>query len=130
MAKYQAWKSDAVLDMQRMVNRTLHLTSRNSPGCRRRPVAESSPGQMTHPFRLTADGEKCRITGGHVFGYEDDIYIPDQEFPVADGVFYIAVTPEVIDHAISAEIISSGKTTWLSINIFLSTHIYNSGNIL
>ncbi|MBR2434938.1 MAG: hypothetical protein IKB22_05650, partial [Lentisphaeria bacterium] len=66
-------------------------------------------GAIDHPFKLTLSGDKFRVEGGYVFGYNDRKNLASQEFPAGSGslYFYIAVTPSSIDQAISAKIVCS-----------------------
>ena len=112
MANHQYWRNDALADVQRMVNRTLHLAPRYpGRGWHRTVAAGGTEEQMQHPFKLTLSGDRFRVEGGYVFGYNDRKNLASQEFPAGSGslYFYIEVTPSSIDQAISAKIVCSAK---------------------
>ncbi len=116
--KYQTWRNDALADVQRVINRTLHLTPRNRAGSRRRNRAgESGSGSIQHPFRVTADGKGYKVAGGYVFGYDSGIYLQEQALPSA-AAYYIAVKPDVGNHVIRAEIAASGKKEYLENGVY------------
>ena len=109
--KYQSWRPDALNDVQRMINRTLHITSRCQSGARRRSAGSPGTGGIRHPFQVTVSGDTCTVAGGYVIGYNEAVYLQDKKIPNSSGAsfFYIAVRPDVNNHVISAEIELTGK---------------------
>ena len=70
----------------------------------RRTLPQEEVAEIDHPFKLTLMGERYKITGGYVFGYDTSTYLRDAEFDVAnDGaIVNIAVEPDVINHDVRA----------------------------
>ena len=108
----QSWRSDALMDVQRMINRTLHNTPFYQKNSRRRTFNTIGGSvELNHPFKVTAADGGYKISGGYVFGYDDEVYIADAEMQSVSGgsFFYLEVIPKPMTRDIGVRLICSGK---------------------
>lgn len=85
---------------------------------------DAEPPECSFSFKVEDDGDSYWVTGGHVCGYYDAVYVSDQYFPKQPEkrFFYIAVAVDTAHHQIEPRIVYSGKQGFYS--LFQNTGTY------
>ena len=119
MAPYQNWRQDALMDVQRMINRTLHLAPRYPGNSTHRSSHLQAETALAHPFKVTVSGDKCLVSGGYVMGYMDKKQVADTAFPADGAAFvYLAVTPNATDQTIQVRIECGAKHDYVENDVY------------
>ena len=115
----QLWRSDALTDVQRLINRTLHGTYFYPKNSRRRNFISPESNIQNHPFKVTVSGNTYRITGGYVFGYDESFYVEDGEYELGTGgaFIYLTVEPDSVHRQIKARF-SFGSRSYREVGVY------------